>query len=76
VWGQVLLELVRNLPDTLKPSQALCDKIRVLDTFYIGPRYPNSHVSGAPFEYYGPIQSEQAITYAREILEFVHSQMA
>lgn len=30
----------------------------------------------APFEHYGPLQSEEAIRYAREILEFVRSQMA
>jgi len=34
------------------------------------PRYPNSHPQGAPFEHYGPLQSEEAIQYAREILEF------
>ena len=39
-------------------------------------RYPNSHPEGAPFEHYGPLQSEEAIRYAREIIEFVRSQMA
>ena len=38
--------------------------------------YPNSHPEGAPFEHYGPIQSEQAINYAREVVEFVRSKMA
>jgi HEPN domain-containing protein len=28
---------------------------RVLDTFYIPSRYPNSHPEGAPFEHYGPL---------------------
>jgi hypothetical protein len=34
---------------------------RVLDTFYVAPRHPNSHSEGAPFEYYGPLQSEEAL---------------
>ena len=34
------------------------------------------HPSGAPFEHYGPLQSEEAINYAREIIEFVRNQMA
>jgi HEPN domain-containing protein len=54
----------------------LVEKGRVLDNFYIPPRYPNSHPEGAPFEHYGPIQSEEAIRYAREIAEFVGSQVA
>jgi len=49
---------------------------KVLDTFYIPPRYPNSHSEGAPFEHYGPLQSEEAIAHAREFLGFVRSQMA
>lgn len=49
---------------------------RVLDNFYIPTRYANSHAEGPPFEHYGPLQSEQALRYAREILEFVRSGMA
>lgn len=36
----------------------------------------NSHPQGAPFEHYGPLHSEEAIRYAREIIEFIRSQMA
>jgi HEPN domain-containing protein len=39
-------------------------------------RYPNGHHEGAPLEHYGQLQSNQAIGYAREILEFTRSQMA
>ncbi len=49
---------------------------KILDNFYIATRYANGHPEGAPFEHYGPLQSEEAIRYAREILEFVDSQMA
>jgi HEPN domain-containing protein len=52
------------------------DRARLLDNFYIPTRYPNGHPSGAPFEHYGPVQSEQAITYASQILEFARDQMA
>jgi HEPN domain-containing protein len=64
------------LPETTLVPGELVEKGRVLDTFYIPPRYPNSHPEGAPFEHYGPLQSEEAIRYAHEILEFVRSQMA
>jgi HEPN domain-containing protein len=54
----------------------LIERARVLDGYYIPPRYPNSHPEGAPFEHYGPLQSEEAIRYAREILEFVRAHLA
>lgn len=34
------------------------------------------HPEGAPFEHYGPLQSDEALRYAREIIEFARSQMA
>ncbi len=52
------------------------EKARFLDNFYVPTRYPNGHPAGAPFEHYGRIQSEEAIRYAGEIVEFVSAQMA
>ena len=75
-WGHVVARLLQELPDTIRVPGDLVEKGRVLDSFYIPPRYPNSHPEGAPFEHYGPLQSEEAIRYAHEILEFTRSQMA
>lgn len=73
-WGHVVAKLLREL--TIDVPDDLIEKARTLDSFYIPLRYPNSHAEGAPFEHYGPLQSEEAIRYAREILEFVRAQMA
>jgi HEPN domain-containing protein len=75
-WGHVVARLLQELPDTIRIPAELVEKGRVLDSFYIPPRHPNSHPEGAPFEHYGPLQSEEAIRYAHEILEFSRSQMA
>ncbi len=75
-WGHVVAKLLVELPDSVRPPTVLVDKGRVLDTFYIPPRYPNSHPEGAPFEHYGVLQSDEAIRYAGEIVDFVNSQMA
>ena len=75
-WGHVVATLLRELPESVSIPKELTEKGRVLDNFYIPPRYPNSHPEGAPFEHYGPIQSEEAIRYAGEITKFVSSQMA
>ena len=75
-WGHVIARLLAELPGAIAVPQELIEKGRVLDNFYIPARYPNGHPEGAPFEHYGPIQSDQAVSYASEIIEFVRSQMA
>ena len=72
----MIARLLRELPRTVPVPEHLEGKGRVLDTFYIPSRYPNSHPEGAPFEHYGALQSEETIRYAGEIVEFVRSQMA
>ena len=73
-WGHVVARLLVELP-AAAPSH-LIEKAKVLDNLYVPTRYPNGHPEGPPFEHYGPLQSEQAILYAHEILEYVRSQMA
>lgn len=73
-WGHVVARLLAELP--LAVPQALVEKGKVLDNLYVPTRYPNGHPEGAPYTHYGTIQSEEAIRYAGEILEFVRTQMA
>jgi HEPN domain-containing protein len=73
-WGHVVAKLLRELP--IESPNELVEQGRVLDNFYVPARYPNGHPEGAPFEHYGPRQSEEAIEDARAILEFVRSEMA
>ena len=64
------LKMIINIP------AGILEKGTVLDNFYIPARYPNSHPQGAPFEHYGPLQSETAVNYAREIIDFARARMA
>jgi HEPN domain-containing protein len=75
-WGHVVARLLDQLPAEVRAPAELVEKGRSLDNFYVPTRYPNGHPAGAPFEHYGPLQSGQAVDYAREILEFVRHQMA
>jgi HEPN domain-containing protein len=75
-WGHVIARLLQELPETVQLPVDLLEKARVLDNFYIPARYPNSHPQGAPFEHYGPLQSQAAINYASEIIDFAGAQMA
>ena len=58
------------------PPDALVDRARVLDNYYIPARYPNGHDEGPAFEHYGSLHSSQAVEYARDILEFVRKALA
>jgi HEPN domain-containing protein len=75
-WGHVVAQLLRELPEEVGTPQALIEQAKVLDNFYIPARYPNGHPSGAPFEHYGPLQSQQALDHAGAIFEFIRSKMA
>jgi HEPN domain-containing protein len=74
VWGHVVARLLRALP--MGVDEGLIEAGQVVDNFYIPSRYPNSHAEGAPFEHYGPRQSEEAILSARAIVDFVRAEMA
>ena len=73
-WGHVVAALLEQLPTP--PAALLIEQARVLDNFYVPTRYPNGHSEGPPFQHYGPLQSEQAITHARAIVAFAAAQMA
>ncbi len=73
-WGHVVAALLTELPGAVDPN--LVERAKVLDNFYVATRYANGHPAGAPFQHYGPLQSDDAIDHAGKILEFVRVQMA
>jgi HEPN domain-containing protein len=73
-WGHVVARLMAELPQRAAAERV--DKAKVLDNFHMATRYANGHTEGPPYEHYGPLQSEQAIRYADEIVAFVRAQMA
>ena len=72
-WGHTISELLEHLP---LDAAHLVEKGRVLDNYYVATRYANGHPDGAPFEHYGPLQSDVAIAYAGEIVAFVRARLA
>ncbi len=75
-WGHMVSKLMQELPDSILLPGELLDKARILDNYYIPARYPNGHPEGSPFEFFGQKQSEEAIAYASEIIEFAGNEMA
>ncbi len=73
-WGHVVARLLDELP--LDVPQELIEWGRVLDNFYLPSRYPDSHPEGAPFEHYGPKQSEEGDRGASAIINFIRQELA
>jgi hypothetical protein len=76
--GHVVARLLQELPTALQPNESLVDRarVRVLDGYYSPTRHPNGHPAGAPFEHFGVLQSEQAISDAGEIIDFARTALA
>ncbi len=73
-WGHVVARLLSELPVAVPAD--LLEKAKVLDGFYISTRDANSHAEGPPFEHFGSLQSDEALRYAREIIEFARPYVA
>lgn len=75
-WGHVVARLLATLPDAVSAPAALIDAGRVLDTFYIPTRSPDSHAEGPAFEHYGRLQGEEALRHAGDVIAFVGEALA
>ena len=73
-WGHVVSRLLTDLPAPVPDD--LVASGQILDNFYVPSRYPNGHAEGAPFEHYGPIQSQLGLQHAGHILDFVRQALA
>ncbi len=56
--------------------EAIVDSGRILDKYYIPTRYPDAlALPSAPFEVYTESEAEEALKYAREILDLVRKEV-
>ena len=72
--GQVVARPLGELPVDVPAD--LVEKAKVLNGFYIPTRYANSHAEGPPFEHFGVLHRDEALRYAREIIEFARPYVA
>jgi HEPN domain-containing protein len=75
-WGHVVARLLSALPEAVAAPADLIDAGRILDTFYIPTRYPDSHAAGPPYEHYGRLQGEEALRRAGDVIAFVAEALA
>jgi len=80
-WGHGLGRSCRELPPAVIEQLAaavtdLEDRLRVLDALYIPTRYPDSLPEGAPTDHFGRLQSSDAISHARALVEAIRLALA
>jgi HEPN domain-containing protein len=80
VWGHTLTRLWAAVPEDWMPvpppPEGLEDRLRLLDGYYIPTRYPDSYPEGTPAEHFGRLQSEQALTHACDIINWIGAALA
>jgi HEPN domain-containing protein len=74
-WGHSVFELLDGLPLQRRPAETLLDLARMLDRFYIPPRYADAHPSGPPYQYYTRADATQAVTAAQEVVTYCERQI-
>jgi HEPN domain-containing protein len=80
-WGHGLGRLFRDLPDGLQERMEatvpeLVERLRILDALYIPTRYPDSLPDGAPSDHFGHLQSRDALSHARALVDAIAAAMA
>ena len=80
-WGHGLGRLFRDLPDALQERMEealpeLVERLRILDALYIPTRNPESFPEGSPSDHFGHLQSTDALTHARALVDAIAAQMA
>jgi HEPN domain-containing protein len=75
IWGHSLTEILRILSERIEIPERLKDEAKLLDLYYIPPRYPNGFPSGKPADYFTEKQAREAIDAADHILRFCESHL-
>lgn len=73
LWGHSLTEMLTLLGESLEIPGTVLDSARLLDLYYIPPRYPNGFPSGKPADYFTEAQARGARDAADEIVRFCES---
>jgi HEPN domain-containing protein len=75
IWGHSLTEILRILSERIEIPEQLKDEAKLLDLYYIPPRYPNGFPSGKPADYFTEKQGREAVDAADHIIGFCESHL-
>ncbi len=75
LWGHSLTEMLKLIDPVVTVPEVILDYARLLDLYYIPPRYPNGFASGKPADYFTETQAREALNAADQILRFCESHL-
>ena len=77
LWGHSLTEMLKWIEQEtgIEVPASVLDRARLLDLYYIPPRYPNSFASGKPADYFTEAQAREALDAADQIIRFCESHL-
>lgn len=70
LWGHSLTEMLQLIGKCLEVPPEILDRARLLDLYYIPPRYPNGFASGKPADYFTEAQAQEALHAADQVIQF------
>ena len=73
--GYSILDLLEEAKNYVNVPDDLYEAAKILDQYYIPPRYPNAFDSGYPAQYYTKKQAEEAIMLARRVIDFAEDKI-
>ncbi len=73
LWGHSLTEMLKRLRQDLEIPEDVLDSARLLDMYYIPPRYPNGFAAGKPADYFTERQAREGLYAADRVIQFCES---
>lgn len=70
LWGHSLTEMLELSQPRIDIPLEIRDEARLLDLYYIPPRYPNGFASGKPADYFTERQAKEAVNATGNLLRF------
>ena len=72
-FGYDLRALTMEVAKYCGSSRDVTEAVLALSKFYIPSRYPDAFPGGAPYEFYTQKDAEEALAYARKIIDWVEA---
>jgi HEPN domain-containing protein len=70
LWGHSINEMMKMMASMIEVSDDIKEKAKLLDLYYIPPRYPNVFPAGKPADYFTERQAKEALDAADAIIRF------
>lgn len=76
VLGHSVWELLKEVLEAYPEAAAHADTAKLLDLYYIPPRYPNGIPAGVPFEVFTRMQAAEAVASAERLIAEIANSIA